>query len=50
MDETNVNLLFFGCCSIEQYKKSKGKTWSCGTNSRLPWVALHLSNNGPFAR
>ena len=35
MDENDKKLLIF-CRRKEQLKASKEKTWSCGTNPRLP--------------
>ena len=35
MDKNKVTLLIFLVVSKEQLKTSNGKTWSCGTNSRL---------------
>ena len=35
MDKNKVTLLIFFSRSKEQLKTSNGKTWSCGTNSRL---------------
>ena len=46
MDENNVKQPFF-CRSKEQWKRSKGKTWSHGTNLCLPFainVTLNHSN------
>ena len=35
VDENNVKLIIF-CRNKKQFKTSKGKTWSRGTNSLLP--------------
>ena len=40
--------ILFSCRSKEHSEKSKGKTWSRGTNSRFPFavnVTLNLSND-----
>jgi len=39
MDKNNVKLLIF-CKGKEQFMESNGKSWSRGTNSRLPFAVL----------
>ena len=47
LDKTGIKLLYDYCRSNKRWTKNKGKTWSRGTNSRLPFgvnVNLNLSN------
>ena len=39
VDKHNAKLLIF-CKGKEQFMESNGKTWSRGTNSRLPLAVL----------